>query len=66
MASNHPFVDGNKRTAFVVALTVFAVNGYTLKFTQEEVVTFMFNVAGGNSNYPEIQQWFKDHVKNDR
>jgi len=64
IANNHPFIDGNKRTAFVVALTVLAANGYALKFTQEEVVTFMLNVASGNLNNQEIWQWLKDHIKN--
>ncbi|HAA34473.1 MAG TPA: type II toxin-antitoxin system death-on-curing family toxin, partial [Firmicutes bacterium] len=62
IANNHPFLDGNKRTAFVVALTIFAVNGYEFKFTQEEVVTFMLSVARGDSSYRQICQWLKEHV----
>ncbi len=63
IASNHPFIDGNKRTAFVIALTVLATNGYALKFTQAEVVSFMLNVASGGSNYQQITNWFKAHLK---
>ncbi len=62
IANNHAFVDGNKRTAFVVALTVFAVNGYEFKFTQKEVVNFMLSVARGDTSYRQICQWFKDHA----
>jgi death-on-curing protein len=62
IANNHPFLDGNKRTTFVVALTIFAVNGYEFKFTQEEVVSFMLSVARGDSSYRQICQWLKDHA----
>ena len=61
IANNHPFLDGNKRTAFVVALTIFATNGYEFEFTQEEVVSFMLRVARGSSSYQQICKWFKDH-----
>jgi len=62
IANNHPFLDGNKRTAFVVALTIFAVNGYEFEFTQEEVVSFMLSVAKGSSSYQQICKWFRDHA----
>jgi len=65
IANNHPFLDGNKRTAFVVALTIFAVNGYEFKFTQDEVVSFMLSVARGDSDPRQICQWLKDHVLSD-
>ena len=62
IANNHPFLDGNKRTAFVAALTIFSVNGYEFKFTQGEVVSCMLSVARGNSSYQQICQWLKDHT----
>ena len=62
IANNHPFLDGNKRTAFVVALTIFAANGYEFEFTQEEVVSFMLNVAKGSLSYRQICEWFTDHA----
>jgi len=62
LVNNHPFVDGNKRTAFVVALTILAANGYEFRFTQEEVVSFMLSVATGKSNDHQICQWLKDHT----
>jgi|GEM_PF-316572 len=48
ITNNHPFIDGNKRTAFVTALTVLATNSYDIDCTQEEVVAFMVEVAQGN------------------
>ncbi|QGT98797.1 Death on curing protein, Doc toxin [Candidatus Syntrophocurvum alkaliphilum] len=63
IVNNHPFIDGNKRTAFVVALTVFVANGYSLKFTQAEVIKFMLNVASGGSNYQQITKWFTEHLE---
>ncbi|UMZ74409.1 type II toxin-antitoxin system death-on-curing family toxin [Natranaerofaba carboxydovora] len=62
IANNHPFLDGNKRTAFVVALTIFTANGYEIEFTQEEVVSFMLSVARGSLSYKQICKWFTDHA----
>lgn len=36
LAMNHPFIDGNKRTAFAVMLTFLNLNGYTLNLSQEQ------------------------------
>ncbi len=42
---NHPFVDGNKRTAFVSAKTFLARNGFWLKYPREEAVHMFFSIA---------------------
>jgi len=62
ISSNHPFVDGNKRTAFVITATVLEVNGYKTQFAQEEVVLFMLQVAQGKADQKHIKLWLEEHI----
>ena len=48
LAMNHPFVDGNKRTAFAAMDTFLRINGYCLVLPNEEVYAFVLEVANGN------------------
>ena len=63
IANNHPFIDGNKRTAFVIAITILALNGYNFDAKQEDIVNFMLKVAQGKANKIEIEIWIKNHTK---
>jgi len=45
LAMNHPFVDGNKRTAFAVMDTFLRVNGYRLNLTNEESYEWVLQVV---------------------
>ena len=49
LARNHPFVDGNKRTAWVVCATFLELNGRTVTATQASVVSAMLGVATGSA-----------------
>lgn len=62
LAKNHPFVDGNKRTAFVAAVVVLRKNGLQLVASHTEVVTFMENVAGGRMGIDRIRLWLQQHI----
>lgn len=42
---NHPFADGNKRTAFLAAYTFLGINGYELIATEEEAVRFVLGLT---------------------
>src|SRR5688572_20305799 len=48
IAKNHPFVDGNKRTALVVMRTFLRMNGHDLKATQEEKYITFLSLADGS------------------
>ncbi len=61
ITNNHPFIDGNKRIDFVVTATILEDNGYKTLFTQEEVASFMLQIAQGNVNQIEIKQWLEEH-----
>ncbi|MFM7965600.1 MAG: type II toxin-antitoxin system death-on-curing family toxin, partial [Betaproteobacteria bacterium] len=47
LACNHPFVDGNKRTAFVAAELFLELNGFSLDASDEECVLLTLSVAAG-------------------
>ncbi len=63
IARNHAFVDGNKRTAIIVAAGVFLpVNGYELTVTNEDMVRVMLAVAEGSMPEPRLAAWFRERM----
>ncbi|GLV24747.1 type II toxin-antitoxin system death-on-curing family toxin [Sphingobium sp. TomTYG45] len=63
MARNHPFVDGNKRTAAVVSETFLMLNGYELIATDAELVVAFVALAGGELSEVEMADWFRQHIQ---
>lgn len=62
IARNHPFVDGNKRTAAVISETFLALNGRTLTATDAEVVVAFVALAAGTLAEDELADWFRERV----
>jgi death on curing protein len=62
IARNHPFVDGNKRTAVVVSETFLALNGYALDATDAELVVAFLALAAGDLSEAELADWFRGHL----
>jgi len=62
IARNHPFVDGNKRTAAVVSETFLTLNGYELYARDAELVVAFESLAAGELNEDELADWFRDHL----
>lgn len=62
IAKNHPFVDGNKRTAFAAADTFLVFNGLSVEAEQEEVIQFVLMVAAGEIDEAGAVAFFRDHV----
>jgi death on curing protein len=62
IARNHPFVDGNKRTATVVSETFLALNGYRLKASDAELTVAFLALASGNLSEVELADWFRTHI----
>ncbi|ADV84678.1 type II toxin-antitoxin system death-on-curing family toxin [Terriglobus saanensis] len=58
IARNHPFVDGNKRTAFVVSVTFLAVNGFELTASKEDRYLTFLKLAEGSISEAELTEWF--------
>lgn len=62
IARNHPFFDGNKRTAAVVAETFLVLNGYALNATDAELVVAVLALAAGELSEEELADWFRGHL----
>jgi death on curing protein len=63
---NHPFLDGNKRTGFMVAAVFLEVNGYILTATEEAVVENTLALAAGRLKEKDHAAWFKDNSRKSR
>ncbi|HSN23354.1 MAG TPA: type II toxin-antitoxin system death-on-curing family toxin [Methylomicrobium sp.] len=59
IAKNHPFVDGNKRVAFVVTVVFLELNGWTLIADEAECVVIFENLASGDLTEKELSAWIK-------
>ena len=62
IARNHPFVDGNKRTAAVVSETFLVLNGHALDATDAELVVAVLALAAGELSEDELADWFRERV----
>lgn len=61
LAKNHPFVDGNKRAAFLAMGLFLFVNGYRLEATQADATVAMLAVAAGEIDEPTLAVWIRQH-----
>jgi death-on-curing protein len=62
IARNHPFSDGNKRTAWVLARLFLALNGYTLAFKAQDAITTVIALAAGDLPEDELASWLREHL----
>ncbi len=62
IAKNHPFVDGNKRAAFLSTGLFLYLNGYRLKADQAEATVTMLAVASGDMLEAELAAWIRSHA----
>jgi death-on-curing protein len=62
IVANHPFVDGNKRTAFIVSVTFLRLNGLRLTASKEDRVLTFWRLAAGEITEPELAFWFANHT----
>ncbi|VVT10217.1 type II toxin-antitoxin system death-on-curing family toxin [Erythrobacter sp. EC-HK427] len=62
IARNHPFADGNKRTAWVVARTFLRLNGAALSFEQVDAVLTVQALAAGELSEEELADWFRQRI----
>ncbi|MDH3976704.1 MAG: type II toxin-antitoxin system death-on-curing family toxin [Deltaproteobacteria bacterium] len=59
MIKNHPFVDGNKRTAITASSLFLLRKGYKLETSNDELHSFTLKVASENISIEEITRWFR-------
>jgi len=62
LARNHPFLDGNKRTAFVVMELFLSLNGWTLDADDAECISSMESVAAGDLPEKNLAAWLRSHL----
>jgi death-on-curing protein len=63
LAKNHPFIDGNKRAAFLAVGLFLAINGLRLHTTQAEATLTMIAVAAGQLDEAAFADWLRKHVR---
>lgn len=62
IARNHPFLDGNKRTALVVSEAFLFLHGHELSASDEEVVIVFRDLAAGELTEEMLAAWFRLHL----
>lgn len=62
LARIHPFADGNKRSAAVVALTSLLLNDIVFEISEAELVVMTLALAAGDLSEDEVARWFRDHM----
>ena len=60
---NHPFIDGNKRTGYVLMNLLLMENNLKLNATQNEKFDFVINIASGNTSLTEIVNWIRKNTR---
>jgi death on curing protein len=62
IARNHPFVDGNKRTALVVMEAFLVIHGFELKADNAEAVALVLSLASGDITEEQLVLWLRDNL----
>jgi len=62
ISSNHPFVDGNKRTALVVSFAFLDINGISVTASQEDTYATILALAAGEINEQQLTDWFETNT----
>jgi death-on-curing protein len=62
IARNHPFVDGNKRTAWVVANLFLDLNGHELTFDETDAIGTIERLAAGELTEEELADWLRERI----
>jgi death on curing protein len=63
IARNHPFLDGNKRTAYVALETFLALNGCAFPVSDADAVVATLAMAAGEMNDEEFTAWVRDNTQ---
>lgn len=63
IAKNHPFIDGNKRTAYVVMILFLELNGFKLIATKDEKVIKFIQLAASEITTKDFSEWLSTHIE---
>jgi death-on-curing protein len=62
IARNHPFADGNKRTAWVMARLFLKLNYVEIAFDKADAIRTMLALAAGDLSEEALADWFRAHL----
>lgn len=62
IAKNHPFIDGNKRTALAATRAFLLLNGFTVDASQQEKALTLLSLAEGNLSEGELADWLRSKI----
>ena len=62
VARNHPFIDGNKRTAWVLARLFLALNNVPIAFETDDAIAIVLALAAGELTEEELADWFRQRI----
>lgn len=62
LISNHPFVDGNKRIAYVMLRRVLLNDNFDIKASADDKYSFVISAASGKMDYSEIKNWISEKL----
>lgn len=64
LSQNHPFVDGNKRTAFAACYTFLAINGFEITSNSDDTYQFVINLYETNTfDFDKLDHWLRANTK---
>jgi death-on-curing protein len=63
LVQNHPFVDGNKRTAHAAMETFLVLNGNEIEASVDEQERVMIEISAGRLQRAQLVEWLQDHVR---
>ena len=59
---NHPFIDGNKRTGFLLCESILEKDGFTINADTDSIYEFIVNIANGDLHFDDIVNWLKSNT----
>ena len=63
LASNHAFLDGNKRIGAMVVQLLLKWNGYALQLREGELADMFISIASGAANETDLSKWIQQHLR---
>ena len=63
LATSHPLIDGNKRTAWAMLVTFLAMTSHQVVATADDGLEFMVNIADNRMELGDITEWIAAHLK---
>jgi death-on-curing protein len=64
LSQNHPFIDGNKRTAFAVTYTFLSLNGYAITAGEDKVIRFLLPLYETSSlSFEKLNSWLRKNTR---